>query len=435
MSQYDFDIGIIGGGPAGSAMASYMAKAGISCVVLEQDHFPRHHVGEALVPASNRVFQDLGILESIDQTFRHKFGSAWAGPWFGPVYTRFADREQPGVERSYTFHVDRSKFDLMLLQHASELGATIYEGIRVQNVDFSEHGRPRINFAIGKQHMGLSVRLVVDASGRKTLLGNQLKLRIRDEVFDQYAIYTWFEGYDRSSLVGDRDSYEDEFTFIYFLPISNSWIWQIPITDTITSVGVVTQKKNFAKSRQEREAFFWQCIESSPQLAGALQEARQIRPFIAEGDYSYAMKQICGDNFILIGDAARFVDPIFSTGTSIALNSARFASFDILQAAESGNFSKQSFKTYEDTVRRGIKNWYDLISVYYRLNMVFGAFVQDERHRRDLIKLLQGDVYDEEAPEVLQLMKQLVREVEQNEQHPWHNFLGELTSEAFKPAF
>jgi flavin-dependent dehydrogenase len=448
MAEFDFDIGIIGGGPAGASIAAYLAKAGLSCVVFERELFPRPHVGESLVPSSTRVFKELDFLEQMDQAgFPKKYGAAWTSSGTGPVYSdsfdglepdcnvnlRFEERAQPGVDRNYTFHVDRGKFDLMLLQHAHNLGATVYEGVQVQQVDFSESDHPRICFSIANQTMSTTVRMVADASGRRTLLGNQLKLRIQDPVFDQYAIHTWFDDYDRSALA--RDSSQREFIFIHFLPVSNAWVWQIPITETITSIGVVTQKKNFATSRAEREAFFWQCIGSRPELKAGLKAAKQIRPFKSEGDYSYAMKQICGDNFVLLGDAGRFVDPIFSTGVSIALNSARFASRDILLAAEKGDFRKQSFQTFEDTLRRGTKNWYEFISVYYRLNVLFTAFIQDERYRLDVLKLLQGDVYDDDDPKVLRKMKQIVSEVEQNEKHIWHSCLGELTSNAFKPVF
>ncbi len=448
MAEFDFDIGIIGGGPAGASIAAYLAKAGLSCVVFERELFPRPHVGESLVPSSTRVFKELGFLEQMDQAgFPKKYGAAWTSSGTGPVYSdsfdglepdcnvnlRFEERAQPGVDRNYTFHVDRGKFDLMLLQHAHNLGATVYEGVQVQQVDFSESDHPRIGFSIANQTVSTTVRMVADASGRRTLLGNQLKLRMQDPVFDQYAIHTWFDDYDRGALA--RDSSQREFIFIHFLPVSNAWVWQIPITETITSIGVVTQKKNFATSRAEREAFFWQCIGSRPELKAGLKAAKQIRPFKSEGDYSYAMKQICGDNFVLLGDAGRFVDPIFSTGVSIALNSARLASHDILLAAEKGDFRKQSFQTFEDTLRRGTKNWYEFISVYYRLNVLFTAFIQDKRYRLDVLKLLQGDVYDDDDPKVLRKMKQIVSEVEQNEKHIWHSCLGELTSNAFKPVF
>ncbi len=447
MSEFDFDVAIIGGGPAGSALASYLSKAGLSCVILERDLFPRPHVGESLVPSSTRVFKDIDFLEQMDQAgFPRKYGASWTASSRGPVYAtsfdglepdcnvnlRFEEREQPGVDRNYTFHVDRGKFDLMLLQHAHRLGATVYEGIQVRHVDFSEPDRPRLHFSLGRKDVSTTARLVVDASGRKTFLGNQLKLRIQDPVFDQYALHTWFEGYDRS--IQAQDPSQKDFIFIHFLPVTNTWVWQIPITESITSIGVVTQKKNFAHSRQERQQFFWTCIESRPELAAGLRAAKQIRPLTEEGDYSYAMKQICGDNFLLIGDAARFVDPIFSTGVSIALNSARFASADIIRAAETGDFRKASFQEYETTLRRGTKNWYEFISVYYRLNVLFTAFIQDKRYRIDVLKLLQGDVYDEEEPAVLKIMKDIVSQVEQNENHIWHHYLGELTINAFKPA-
>lgn len=143
------------------------------------------------------------------------------------------------------------------------------------------------------------------------------------------------------------------------------------------------------------------------------------------------MKQLAGDRVVLVGDAGRFVDPIFSTGVSIALNSSRFASRDILQALEKGTFTREAFRNYETTLSRGTRNWYKFISVYYRLNVLFTAFIQDPRYRLDVLKLLQGDVYDEDEPPVLARMRSLVAAVEQNPNHVWHKLLGDLTANAF----
>jgi FADH2 O2-dependent halogenase len=281
--------------------------------------------------------------------------------------------------------------------------------------------------------MSVNCRMVVDASGRNTFLGNQLKLKVADPVFDQYAIHSWFDGYDRT-VFAKRDTNLD-YIYIHFLPISNTWIWQIPITDSVTSIGVVTQKKNFAKSKEDREKFFWNAVGSRPMIAETLRKSDRIRPFKDEGDYSYAMKQLCGDRWMMVGDAGRFVDPIFSTGVSIALNSSRFAHKDILGALETGNFKREAFNEYETKLRRGTKNWYDFITVYYRLNILFTYFIADKNYRLDVLKLLQGDVYDEEQPEVLVKMREIVSKVEQNEKHPWHKLLGDLTSNAFAPSF
>jgi FADH2 O2-dependent halogenase len=283
---------------------------------------------------------------------------------------------------------------------------------------------------MGSREMGVSARMVIDCSGRNTFLGNQMKLKIKDPVFDQYAIHTWFDGYDRRAFA-KKDAQLD-FIFIHFLPISNTWIWQIPITDTVTSIGVVTQKKNFAKSRQDREQFFWEAVGTRPLLREKLRQADQMHAFKDEGDYSYAMKQLCGDRFMLVGDAGRFVDPIFSTGVSIALNSARFAHTNVLRSLEKNDFSREGFAEYETKLRLGTKNWYEFISVYYRLNVLFTYFVGDPRYRLDVLKLLQGDVYDDAAPPVLEKMKKMVSEVEQNAKHPWHKLLGDMTVDAFK---
>ena len=453
-SKPDMDVAIIGGGPAGSSMAAYLARAGVKCTVFESELFPRPHVGESLVPSSTRVFHDLGFLPTMEaHRFPRKYGAGWTAgsgirtysvDWEGlndsgavhpdtEAMIRFDEREQPGVGLDHTYHVDRGEFDNALLQHAHQLGARVHEGVRVRGVDFHDGPYPRVKFSVAGKDTDATAQLVVDASGRKTLLGTQLKLRIKDPVFDQYAIHTWFGGYDRAAWA--KHELMKDYIFIHFLPISNTWVWQIPITRDVTSIGVVTQRQHFAKSRASREAFFWDSVATRPEVADRLRQAEQLRPFRDEGDYSYAMTQITGDRWLMVGDAGRFVDPIFSTGVSIALNSSRFAHHDILAALERGTFSQDAFAPYQDTIRRGTNNWYQFISVYYRLNVLFTFFISDPRYRLDVLKLLQGDVYDEDEPPVLGLMRQTVLDVERNPKHPWHALLNDMTAHAFKPLF
>lgn len=442
--QPDFDVGIVGGGPAGAAMAAYLAKAGVKCVVFEGELFPRPHVGESLVPASTRVFTELDFLPVMEEhKFPRKYGAVWTVAssalsaehgWEGlepdcHADVRFAERDQPGVPQNYTYHVDRGKFDLLLLQHANKLGATVYSGVTVKDVDLHHNGFAQLKVGLGRKELPVNVRCVVDASGRRTFLGNRLKLKVTDPVFDQYAIHSWFDGLDR----GPKE--KRDYIVVHFLPMQNSWVWQIPITDSVTSVGVVTQKKNFAGKGRTREQLFWHCVESRPELLERLQRATRMKPFTEEGDYSYAMKEICGDRFIMVGDAARFVDPIFSTGVSIALNSARFAARDLIAALEHGDCSRERFNTFETTIRRGTRNWYEFIAVYYRLNILFTAFVNSPQYRLDVLKLLQGDVYDDAQPAVLRKMREIIRTVESDDNHIWHNKLGTLTADVVRSAF
>jgi FADH2 O2-dependent halogenase len=351
---------------------------------------------------------------------------------FRAAEVAFSERDQANVKQDYTYHVDRGEFDLLLLQHADSLGATVYEGVRVQGVDMAEP-YPRVTFMMGRREVGLRVRMVVDASGRSTFLGRQFRLKVPDPVFNQYAIHTWFDGLDRSALAANPE--QTDFIFIHFLPVTDTWVWQIPITETVASIGVVTQKAHFTAARKDWEGFFWDCVGTRPELAEALHQSQRVRPFRPEGDYSYAMRAICGDRWLLIGDAARFVDPIFSSGVSVAMNSARLASYDIIAAAEKGDFSKPAFGTFENKLRRAVQNWYEFISIYYRLNILFTAFVADPRYRTDVLKMLQGDVYDNEEPVALTKMREITRHVERDPDHLWHKHLGTLRAPAQGPMF
>src|SRR5262249_8893041 len=157
LGEFNYEVGIIGGGPAGASLACYLAKAGISVAVFESEVFPREHVGESLVPAVIPVMRDIGVIDKIEQAgFPRKYGAAWASTETRSASADFdisshtlefaqiayEEREQAGVDRVYAWHVDRGLFDEILLNHARELGATVFEGTRVNRIDFSDPTRP-----------------------------------------------------------------------------------------------------------------------------------------------------------------------------------------------------------------------------------------------------------------------------------------------------
>jgi FADH2 O2-dependent halogenase len=195
----EHDVVIIGGGPAGSMLASLLARDGRRVLVVEKDIHPRDHVGEALTPSTNVIFEQIGFLEKMEAAgFTHKPGVVWTTPNARTgqfVSVRTSEFPFPGAPRPYSFNVERDLFDAMLLRHAHELGATVLQGVAAKEVLFE--GDRAVGVRVvpieGWEH-DARAKVVVDASGRRCLLANQLGLRRKDPGFNQFGIYSWFRG-------------------------------------------------------------------------------------------------------------------------------------------------------------------------------------------------------------------------------------------------
>jgi flavin-dependent dehydrogenase len=403
---------IIGGGPAGATIGGYLSKAGISNIIFEGANHPRQHVGESLVMSTFRVFKDLDFLGTMEaEDFVRKFGASWHAPNGREFAAPFDQIEQEGIDQVYTYHVDRAKFDMKLLKRAEELGSKLYQGVYVKKVLFEDDCAKGVRISIAGKEMDVPAKMVIDASGRNTVIGNQLKLKKKDPLFNQYAVHAWFTGVNR----GEEPT--DDFIHIYFLPIERGWVWQIPITDEITSIGVVADRNVFRESFSDLETYFYTNIKTNPKSDHALHNAVRINEFKAEGDYSYSMQKFVGNNYMLVGDAARFVDPIFSSGVSVALYSAKFASEQIIRAFETGDFSEVALKPYEEKLRNGVEIWYEFIRLYYKLMPLFTRFIQSPEHRLGIMRLLQGEVFVREEVPVLDAMRKYIKAVEESDSH------------------
>jgi FADH2 O2-dependent halogenase len=411
----DADVIVVGGGPAGATLGAYLGSHGYNAIVLERDIHPRDHVGESLVTSANRILEEIGFFEHMDRHhFIHKPGATWTS-YRGKVGLEakilFADAPQPGINQDYTFHVDRSRFDAALLKFASDRGARVVQGANVLRVTFDEDGRATgVRVRILDREFDLTGRFVVDASGRRCILGKQLGIMEKDPDFNQYAIYSWFSG------VKPPTADTSSFIHIHFLPIDRGWVWQIPVYPDVTSVGVVVEKSEFVRAGKDHETFFHDLIGMSKNTRNAMSEASRIRGFQIEGDYSYKMDRFAGDGWLLIGDAARFVDPIFSSGVSVAMHSAKFA-FEAIDAAMHGADESEQFRAYDEKVRSGVEIWYEWIKIYYKLQHLFTLLSRNREHAIQMQKLLQGEVFDRDAVQVLDIMKGIVREVERTEGH------------------
>jgi FADH2 O2-dependent halogenase len=292
--------------------------------------------------------------------------------------------------------------------------------VQVKRVNFVDDQAVGVRAKFAGQEIDIPSRIVVDASGRQTLLGRQLNLKQNDKIFNQYAVHGWFENVARG-----EDPKTADYIHIYFLPVKRGWAWQIPITDAITSVGVVAEREVFQQFKAESERYFDTYVQSNTGLARAMANAVRVNQFKTEGDYSYILDKFCGNGFLMVGDAARFVDPIFSSGVSVAMHSARFGAQTIQAALESGNFSEEAFKPYERTLRGGVDIWYEFIRLYYKLLPLFTLFIQSE-YRVEILRLLQGEVFNREDVRVLDVMRRYIAVVEQNERHVFRGKLSDI---------
>jgi flavin-dependent dehydrogenase len=426
ITHLDADVIVIGGGPAGATLGCYLAQAGLRTILIERENHPRPHVGESLVNATTRIFNDIGFLETMErERFVHKYGGTWTGFQGRDVNSdiRFVRLPQDGVTQPYSYHVDRAHFDALLFKHAEQAGTTNIQGANVLSVTFDDANRATgVVVRVLDREFALRSRFVVDASGRKTMLGNQLRLKQSDPAFDQFAIHSWFTGVQR------REDDTRNFIRIFFLPYQRGWVWQIPITEEITSVGVVTEKSAFRHVSRDPDAFFARAVSANTTLAASMQAAERIRPYTKEGDYSYSMRRFAGSGWLLVGDACRFVDPIFSSGVSVAMYSAKFASEAIVAALEGEE--RPAFAAYEARVARGVNIWYEFISLYYRMMYLFTWFARSsDEYQMDLIRLLQGLVFDREEVKLLDVWKNMIVSIEQNPRHLLHKELMSLAAD------
>ncbi|MBK8905937.1 MAG: tryptophan 7-halogenase [Anaerolineaceae bacterium] len=416
------DVIIIGGGPAGAAMGCYLSMAGISNTIIEKANHPRPHVGESMVTSSTRIFEEISFLKTMEETgFVKKYGATWHAPANrGKFSIEFAEFPQPGIHQDYTYHVDRGKFDHQLLKHAEDMGSIVVQGVVVKRVLFEDGRAVGVRAGFGNQEVDMRAKVIVDASGRGTLLGRQMRVIEKDPLFNQYAVHAWFKGLDKG------DDHTRDHIHIYFLTVERGWVWQIPITEEITSVGVVVDKSVFSEFHSDIETYFNAQLQTNANLAHTMRHAERINEFKSEGDYSYSLTNFVGDGYLMIGDAARFVDPIFSSGVSIALYSAKYASERIVRAFEMNDFSAAVFKPYEDRLRQGAGIWYEFIRLYYKLLPLFTRFIANPEYRLQVLQLLQGEVFDRSEVPVLDTMRKYIETVENASSHLFKPQLADI---------
>jgi flavin-dependent dehydrogenase len=366
-----YDAIIIGGGPAGAATATRLAQAGRRVALLERERFPRFHIGESMLPCSVALLRELGALEAVDGAgFPRKYAAEFV-VGDGSLSRRYPFVDSLLAGSPYAFEVDRDRFDEILLDNAARAGVDVRQACEVR--DFSIGG-DRVEVVAGDATLRASV--LVDATGQRSMLAGRFKLRRMDPELRNFAVFSHYGGASR----GGGDTAGD----ITIVLVPDGWWWVIPLAGDRTSVGLVAPAKALGGGKPDA-AYFERGLAESPYLAARFDAARRLAPIRTASDYSYSASQLTGDRWLLVGDAAAFIDPVFSSGVQLALAGAFQAAAAIDAALARRRFSRAAFAGYERWLRRTERTYRDFVRAFYRPETVELLL-----HPTDKLKLRQA---------------------------------------------
>lgn len=385
------DVAVIGGGPGGAALATFLARAGHRCVVFEREKFPRYHIGESLIPHTFGIFERLGFLGQLRASaFPVKHSVRFVSPT-GKEATPFYFSETIPGDRARTWQVERSRFDEMMLNHARANGVEVHEQIGIDKVLF-ENGRAAGVQTISRDGTRCEVRarVVVDASGRACVIGNQLGLRSPLPELRKATAWGYFRGGKRLPGIDAGE------TTMFLIP-GGGWFWYIPLPDDIVSVGIVADPEYVFAGGDDMEAAYTREVRKCAPLWERLAEATRFGPIRGSRHMAYLNRKTCGDGWVMIGDARAFLDPIYSSGLYLALGSAELAAGCIDDALKHGDTSAARLGAFEPALWKGVDVVRRLIHAFYDPSFSFPKFAERyPQHRAALIDCLIGDVVNKD---------------------------------------
>ena len=380
MSQLPIiDVAVIGGGPAGCAAATMLARQGWDVVLLERERFPRDHVGESLLPASMPILEELGAMDAVQGAgFLPKHGATmvWGRdpePWSWHF-------RETSVQYPHAYQVWRPTFDHILLDNARVHGVDIREGHRVSAVESATPGsEATVRYVSDTSGQGeLVARFVVDASGQAALLSQQTGTRNWDSFFRNLAVYAYFEG-------GEPLPPPDE-NNIFIEAFEHGWFWTIPLHTGWASVGAVVDNRTGQEGIQRLgvKEFLSDQLTQAPLTSQMLRDARWVAGPNVVRDWSYSSERTTGPNFVMTGDSACFVDPLFSSGVHLALMSGVMAAAyatTALKAAGGGDQTllDSSGEVYQDLYYREYNQFREMARLFYSSNLTSDSYFWEAR--------------------------------------------------------
>jgi flavin-dependent dehydrogenase len=361
--QAAYDVVVVGGGPAGSTVSTFLARKGYRVVVLEKERFPRMHIGESLIPGGVHVLHELGLGPALEEAgFLVKLGASTVWGEDRSMWTFYFNEVEPEQNEGFAYQVWRPQFDEMLLNHSRANGVEVLQPCRATQVLF-EAGRAAgvVYVDQEQQQHQIHARYVIDATGQDALLSQTLQTRTWDSFFQNIAVFAYFEGAEHLPGI-DRNN-------ILIESYENGWFWVIPLHTGWTSVGAVVDRRQFgARSQRNLVQYYNQQIAQTTHTARLLSGARRVTRPTALRDWSYLSSKFWGPGYLSIGDAACFIDPLFSTGVYLAMQSGMLAAAAIHAVEHDGVAPEQAFGYFEREYRADYESLRDVARFFYSGN-------------------------------------------------------------------
>lgn len=353
-----YDVAVVGAGPAGCVAGALLAKSGWRVVIVEKEVFPRFRIGESLLPCGNSVLKRIGVWDDMDSyEFIRKYEAEFITPDRAhTVRNNFADNTFT-KGNPYAYEVERAKFDSMLLDNARKNGCEIRQPVTVNSLT-RKKDLWELSLRSGLKQDLISANWVIDASGRDALLVKELKIpRLPLPYPKKIAVYNHFSGIPLQE--GQRAGN------IIITRLHGGWSWSIPLSCGKVSVGVVTPLADFQQAKLDPESYFYKVCADSTFLRTHTESASKLDVFRVTADYSYISSCFAGESFLLVGDAAGFIDPIFSSGVCLAMQSAELAADTLLKAGPTGALTASAQKKFTKKMRARMKVMQDLVEAFY----------------------------------------------------------------------